>query len=114
MYTIQDTQGGHITHLEARVRELRVPFVRDGLILGKNSRIGSFAVQKALHLLVDSPFTFLELDDDIVGGILVRRDLLLRVDQLGLTQFVLDRIKPIMCGEEILELDLDIEIGITH
>jgi len=114
MYTIHDTQRGHIAQLNARVRELRVPFVRDGLILGKNAHVGSFAVQKALHLLVDSPFTCLDLEDDIVGGILIRRDLLLRIDQPGLIQFVLDRIKPMMCGEEILELDLNIEIGVTH
>lgn len=114
MYTIRDSQEGHTAHLEARIRELRVPFVRDGLILGKNARVGNFAVQKALHLLVDSPFTCLELDDDIVGTILIRPDLLLRIDQPGLIQFVLDRIRPMMCGEEILELDLNIEIGITH
>lgn len=114
MYTIQDMLRGHTAHLEARVRELKVPFIRDGLVLGKNARVGRFAVQKALHLLVDSPFTQLELDDDIVGDVLIRKDLLLRIDQPALIQFILERIKPMMCGEEILELDLNIEIGITH
>lgn len=114
MYRIQDTNGGHTAHLAARVRELRIPAIRDGLVLGKNARAGSFAVQKALQLLLDAPFVQLDIDDDIIGCILVRKELLLRVDQTGLIRFVLERIKPMMSGEEILELDLDIEIGITH
>lgn len=114
MYTIHDTQRGHTAHMEARVRELKVPFIRDGLVLGKNARVGSFAVQKALHLLMDSTFAQLELEDDVVGDILIRKDLLLRIDQLDLVRFIHERIKPMMCGEEILELDLSIEIGITH
>jgi len=114
MYTIQNTQWGHVAHLEARIRELRVPMVRDGLILGRNTSIGSFAVQKALHLLVDFPFIHLELDDEVIGGILIRSDILHRIDQPGLVEFVLQRIKPMMSGEEIMELDLNIEIGIAH
>ncbi len=100
-------------HLNARVKELPIPFVRDGLILGRHARIGCIAVRKALHLLVDYPFVHIEPNDDVIGDILIREEILQKVDQQTLTSYIIEHIKPIMSDEEILQLELDVDIDLA-
>ncbi|QXP84970.1 hypothetical protein [Methylococcus sp. Mc7] len=92
--------------LRVRVKEFNIPPISDG----REAPIGCAAFRKALELLVVSPFEHIELDDDVIGDILVRRAFLRRVPQDYLVQFVLQRIKPLMGSEEIMQLDLNAEI----
>jgi hypothetical protein len=79
-------------------------------VLGREAPIGCAAFKKALELLVVSPFEHIELDDDVIADILVRRVFLRRLPKEYLVQFVLQRIKPLMGSEEIMQLDLSAEI----
>lgn len=98
--------------LRVRVKEFRIPPICGGVVLGREAPIGCAAFRKALELLVVSPFEHIELDDEVISDILVRRAFLRRVPRNYLIQFVLQRIKPLMGAEEIMQLDLDAEIQI--
>ncbi|POZ50359.1 hypothetical protein [Methylovulum psychrotolerans] len=96
--------------IQTRIKEFILPPFRDGLVLGKNSPIGSKAMRQALELLVATPFEHIEIEDDVIQYILVRKTLLRRIDQDKLVEFVLKSIKPFMGEEEILYLELDVEV----
>lgn len=96
--------------LRVRVKEFNIPPISDGVVLGRSAPIGCAAFRKALELLVVAPFEHIELDDEVIGDILVRRAFLRRVSKEFLVQFILQRIKPLMGSEEILQLDLNAEI----
>jgi hypothetical protein len=96
--------------LRARVQEFTIPPFRDALVLGRDSPIGCAAIRKAINLLGASPFEHIELQDEIINDIVVRRAILRRIPKETLIAFVLNRIKPLMGTEEILQLDLDADV----
>ncbi len=99
--------------IKARVREFKAPAIQDCLVLGVDVSIGCVAVRKALHLLSSLPFSHIEVNDDVVGDILVRENILQRVSREQLIAFVTKEIKPLMRANEILELELDLAIEIA-
>ncbi len=96
--------------IQTRIKEFILPPFRDGLILGKQSPIGSIAMRQALELLVAMPFEHITIEDDIIQDILIRKNLLKRISKDKLIEFVLKTIKPFMSEEEILYLELDVEV----
>jgi len=96
--------------LRARVQEFNIPPIRDALVLGRDSPIGCVAIRKALNLLGASPFEHLEVQDEIISDIVVRRAILRRIPKETLIAFVLNRVKPLMGTEEILQLDIEAEV----
>lgn len=96
--------------IQTRIKEFVLPPFRDGLVLGKKSPIGCKAMRQALELLVATPFEHIEIDDDIIQDILIRKTLLRRISQDKLIEFVLKSIKPFMGEDEILYLEMDVEV----
>lgn len=96
------------------MKEFAIPVINDGLVLGRAAPIGCVAFRKALELLVTTPFEHIEMDDEVIGDILVRRAILRRLPREQLVAFVLQRLKPLMGPEEILHLDLTAEILIEE
>jgi hypothetical protein len=76
--------------------------------------IGCTSFCKALELLVTIPFEHIEIDDDVIGDLVVRQAILRKVSKEYLVDFVVQRIKPLMGPEEILHLDLTAEILIEE
>jgi hypothetical protein len=62
--------------LRAHIREFKIPPVHEGLILGRRATIGCNAIRKSLALLMTYPFAHLELEDDVISDILVRKAVL--------------------------------------
>ena len=98
------------SHITARIREFRIPPVHDGLILGREAAIGCVAMRQALGLLSSSAYVHIEIDDDVVGDILLKEGILRRIPRDQLISFVLERIKPYMSPAEILHLEIGAEV----
>ncbi|MDF3837625.1 hypothetical protein P3W85_32485 [Cupriavidus basilensis] len=98
----------------AHIKEFVLPPISDGLVLGRRSPIGHVAVGRALDLLSTTPFEHVELDDDVIADLLVRRAILRKVPIHQLKAFVLEEIKPTMGVEEIIHFSLEIEIILDH
>lgn len=96
--------------LTARITEFSIPPVSDGLVIGKESAIGFSAISRALHLLVANQYQAIEVSDDVISHLIVRRNLLRRVPEQKLVAFVISRIRPLMSPEEILHLELTAEV----
>jgi hypothetical protein len=99
-------------HVTARIREFKIPPIRDGLILGREAAIGCVAIRQALGLLSPYPFTHIELDDPVASDIVVRESILRRIPRERLIAFVIENIKEHMAPNEILHIDIDIEVQI--
>lgn len=100
--------------LKARIQEFVIPPVRDSLVLGKDSPIGCVAIRKALELLGDARFTHIEIEDEVVGDLIVRQGFLGRIPKERLIDFVLRRVKPLMGPEEIVQMELGAEIWLEE
>lgn len=105
---INSRKTGNI--IRAQISEFSLPPITDGLVLGKNSPIGHVAVGKALSLLTTTSFEHLEIEDDVIGDVLIRSAILRKASREQIIHFVLSEIKPVMGAEEIIHLDLKVEI----
>ncbi len=100
--------------LSVRVNEFALPPVTDGLVLGKEAPIGFQAITKALSLLVADHLESIEIEDDVVSHLFVRRAILHRIPKDKLVAFILDRVKPLMCLKDVLHLDIKAEVVIEE
>ena len=100
--------------LRARITEFSYPPVHDGLVIGKQAPLGLESFRKAMSLLMTSSFEHIEIEDDVIGDLLVRTAVLRRISPARLLAFVIQNVKPLMSGEEILHLDLHAEIVIEE
>jgi hypothetical protein len=96
--------------VSAQVEEYVIPPIKDLLILGRQAPIGCIAMRRALDLLVKTPFEHIEVDDDVIGDILVRQPLLRRLPAERLERYVLTQVRPLMGPDEILHVDLEIRV----
>lgn len=96
--------------VSAQVEEYVIPPIKDLLILGRQASIGCIAMRRALDLLVKTPFEHIEVDDDVIGDILVRQPVLRRLSADRLERYVLTQVKPLMGPDEILHVDLEIRV----
>jgi hypothetical protein len=100
--------------VRAKVREFAIPPIQDGLVIGRDAPIGIVALGRAIQLLVASPFEQVEVQDDVIAAILVRRAILRRMPRGALVAFVLRKVKPYIGAEEILHFTLDAELTIEE
>ncbi len=96
----------------ARVKEFAIPPIQDGLVVGRDSPIGSAALRKALEVLNGTSYEFIPVKDDVVSEIIVREQVTRRLPREQLTSFVLDRVKSLMTAREILHLDLSVQVTV--
>ena len=96
------------------VSEFAIPPVSDGLVLGKDAPIGFAAINKALSLLIADNMQNIEVEDDVISHIIVRHGILRRVPEDRFVAFVLNRVKPLMCIQDILHLQIDAEVIIEE
>lgn len=104
---------GSVT-VKVHAKEFVIPPVRDALVVGKTSPIGCVALKKALALLHGEPFEDIHPDDEVVGDILIRANILRKVSRDKLERLVLERIKPLMVPGEVIHLDIEVEVFLEH
>ncbi len=98
----------------ARLKEFSIPPITDGVVIGKDSPIGVSALQKALRLLIPEDFDLIEVPDEVVGSILLRRSISRRLTQKRIVPFLLKQVKPLMLEDDILHVQLETEFIISQ
>lgn len=100
--------------IRAQLSEFVLPPIDDGLVLGLQSPIGHVAIGKALSLLTTTPFQHVQVEDDVIGDIIVRTAIMRKISANELRTYVLEEVKPIMGPEEIIHLRLQVDVIIER
>ena len=108
-----DSPGAPKFLFQARIKEITIPPITDGLIIEKDAKIGTVALQKALNLLIPDHFEHVIIDDKIIADVRIISILLRRLTKERLIQFILEQIKPFMRSQDILHVQLDMEVLLT-
>ncbi len=94
----------------ARFRTFEIPLVRDAVVVGMESSASMETLLATLQTITPESLVGVPVNDEIVGGIIIREALLKKFPEGLVERFVLQRVKPYMSAAEILRLDLDMEI----
>jgi hypothetical protein len=101
--------------LRLRSKTFDVPSIVDGAVVGKTV---SAAVGLVLRLCQSANggerLVSLPVEDDVIGSILVRESILLKVEPGRIRALVLEKVRPVMTGSEILGLKLDVEVQLLE
>lgn len=98
-------------HIQLRVRDFKLPLVRDAVVLGKEAPIGPEAMNRALTLMNGRMFQRIDMEqDDVVAAIIVRKDLLKRLAEEEIKDLVQHTLKELMSRQELLVVEIDAEL----
>jgi hypothetical protein len=107
-------EDGVARTVRARLREFVIPLVQDGLVVGHDAAIGCEALRRAVQLLVAVPFEQIDLEDDVIGAVLVRSAILRRIPKAALVSFLQRKVKPFMGSDEILHFSIETELALEE
>ncbi len=97
-------------HFQLRIRDFKIPIVRDIVVVGSESPIGPEAMNRALGLMNGRPFERIDVEDATIAAIIVRRDILKRIAVEELKSVVLESVRELMNPHEVLLIDIDTEL----
>ncbi len=99
-------------HIQMRIRDFKIPIVRDIVVVGAGSPIGPEAMNRALGLMNGRPFERIDVNDATVAAIIVRRDILKRLPIDELKVLILESVKNLMSPHEVMMIDIDAELEV--
>ena len=108
----KDAPFGTAPSMRLRLRTFQIPMIRDGAVIGRLAPLNQLSMKKTLRLMTREQFAGIDLIDDTIGSIVVRKSIVRKVGWERVREMVLLNIKPLMAKTEILALHLDLEIAL--
>lgn len=112
-------EGGAIPEGKKRVTvsttftQFSLPPVRDALIVGRKSPIGSQALYNSLEVLLKGQFKLISVEHPIIEALIVRRSDLRKVPQEKFVPLLIETAEKIMDETDCLRVDVNIEVSVT-
>jgi hypothetical protein len=97
-------------NIQLRVRDFKIPLVRDAVVIGAEAPIGPQAMYRALDLMNGRPFERIDVEDETITAILVRKEILNRVSREELRQVISQSLNGVMDRHEVLIVEIDAEL----
>ena len=91
-----------------------IPPSGEVLVLAKRCPIGAQAGKRMLDTAQPDQFELVELEDDIIDCILVRKRLFLRADRDSLIKAIVEEGKAIMTDQCMISIKCDVSVGIRR
>lgn len=88
----------------------QIPPSGDALVIGKRCPIGSEAAKRMLESVAPNRFESIEIKDDIISSIFVKKYLFLRVNREKLIKAIVEEAKEIMGEECMIRIKCDITV----
>ncbi len=103
-------------HIELNFQSIKLPFVRDILILCKKYPQGKEGVMQAFKFIAPDEFDMIELSDDIdetVEAIMINKKLLKKMSLNGILEVLKNQVFPYLSQGEVVKVDMDLQIFTT-
>jgi len=100
--------------LDMELSTFAIPPSGEVLVLGKRCAIGPQAAKRMLDTVSPGQFELIELDDDVIDGILVKKYLFLRADKETLIKAIIEESKPIMTDQSMITIKCDITVAVKR
>lgn len=108
---IEDAPASAEQFVRVRLKNLEMPLVGDGVVLGRFAALGVEALCRALALLSKDRFCRVRFpQDSVISDAVVRESVLRKIGEGRLIRFLLSRVQPLMVESEIFMLDVEVEL----
>jgi len=99
-----------IYNLNFEVSNFEVPPIRDVLVIGKKSQVGSCGALTCMNALSPDAYELVNVDHKDIEAILARKSLLKMIPGQKLIQTILDEVEGYMQPDSLLKIKLGITI----
>ncbi len=113
MQNNKDSMKSRKVHLDMEISLFNVPPCGDVLVLAKHAPVGPKAAKKMMDTICPGLFELVEIEDDIVEALIVKRQLFLMADKQSIVKAVLDETKAFISPQLMVKVDLDIKIAVS-
>jgi hypothetical protein len=96
--------------VRVRARALHIPLAQDAVVMGLWAPISRKVMTDTLKVMTPETFIGIDIDDDTIKCILVRKSVLRKINWDLVQRIVRHDIKPLMAKSEILGLKLEVEV----
>lgn len=100
--------------INMELRTFKIPPSGDILVLTKRCPIGPEAAKRMLDTVAPDQFELIQLNNDILEAILVKKYLFLRADRETLIKTIVEEVKPIVGPECMLTIKCEIILTIKR
>lgn len=112
---VQKTEGRtQKVVLEMGLSTFEIPPAGEALVLGKRSAIGPKAAKRMLDNAAPEEFELIQPEDDVIGGILVKKYLFLRANKESLINAIVEETKAIMNERDMICLKCEVTVGVRR
>ncbi len=90
-----------------------IPPSGDILVLGKRCPIGVQAAKRMLDAVAPNQFELIQMEDEIIEGILVKKHLFLRTEKESLIKTVVEEAKAIMGTDCMIKIKCEVTVIVS-
>ena len=112
MAEVKERSKKSLLHME--LSTFNIPPSGEILVLGKRSAIGAQAGKKMLDTVAPHQFELIEPDDELIDGILIKKQLLLMADKDSLLRAIIEESKLIMSEEGMITIKCKIAVTVNR
>ncbi|RKX78843.1 MAG: hypothetical protein DRP87_05080 [Spirochaetes bacterium] len=98
--------------LNMRFSPFYLPPIRDALVVGRRSMIGSNAVQRAFEVMSPGMFKMIKVEHPVIESVLMRESNLKKLPEKKLLEKVINIAEKIMDETDSLRVEIGIEITV--
>jgi hypothetical protein len=102
------------SQLSMEFSTFEVPPQGDILVLGKRCPMGQQAAKRMLDSVAPDKFEFVEIEDDIIEAIFVKKHLFLRADRDALIKAIVEETKAIMGPGCMIRVECNIVVSVKR
>jgi len=112
----EELSSGDDRESSVRVRmtlsEFDLPPIQDAAVIGKDAAIDGASLLRCLGSLTVRGYERVTIEDDVIGDIIVRAEILKRVPRERLIRLIVQHVKPMMGRREVMKMTIATEIFI--
>ena len=101
------------TLLQMELSTFEIPPAGEALVLAKRCPIGPEAAKRMLDCVAPNPFELIRPDDDLVDGVLVKKQLFLRGNRDSIIEAILEEAKTIMGPECMTKVKCEVTVRVS-
>lgn len=100
--------------VDMQLSTFHIPPSGDALVLAKRCPIGPKAAKRMLDTVSPGQFELIEMEDDLIEGILVKKELFLRADRGLLIDAIVQEAKAIMGPQCMITIRCEITVTVRR
>lgn len=111
---MKEKEGNKKGIINMELSTFELPPSGDVLVIGKRCPIGPEAAKRMLESVAPNKFEFIQIKDEVIDSIFVKKHLFLRADREKLVNAIVEEAKEVMGEECMLRIKCDVKVMVRR